>query len=122
MHPTKNGSRSTTEANRRGTSASRRLRSSRRPTRSLASFTTPVCGSGENALFFAGRGQRVTGIDFLEQPIAEVKRKAKERGLDATFLVMDALHLGGLPEVFDSAIDCGTRPLLLFGFSSFVFS
>lgn len=65
------------------------------------------CGTGENALFFAGRGQRVTGIDFLEQPIAEAKRKAKERGLDATFLVIDALHLGDLPEVFDSAIDCG---------------
>jgi cyclopropane fatty-acyl-phospholipid synthase-like methyltransferase len=65
------------------------------------------CGTGENALFFAARGQRVTGIDFLEQPIAEAKRKAKERGLDATFLVMDALHLDDLPEVFDSAIDCG---------------
>lgn len=65
------------------------------------------CGTGENALFFAGRGQRVTGVDFLEQPIAEAKRKAIERGLDATFLVMDARALGDLPEVFDSAIDCG---------------
>ena len=27
------------------------------------------CGTGENALFFAGRGQKVTGIDFLEEPI-----------------------------------------------------
>ncbi|HQU46841.1 MAG: SAM-dependent methyltransferase, partial [Planctomycetia bacterium 21-64-5] len=65
------------------------------------------CGTGENALFFAARGQRVTGIDFLEQPIGEAKRKAKERGLEATFLVMDALHLDDLPEAFDSAIDCG---------------
>ena len=65
------------------------------------------CGTGENALFFAARGQRVTGIDFLEQPIADAKRKAQARGLDATFLVMDALHLSDLPEVFDSAIDCG---------------
>ncbi|HWB10459.1 MAG TPA: class I SAM-dependent methyltransferase [Pirellulales bacterium] len=65
------------------------------------------CGTGENALFFAARGQRVTGVDFLEQPIAEATQKARQRGLDATFLVMDALHLDSLPEVYDSAIDCG---------------
>jgi methylase of polypeptide subunit release factors len=38
------------------------------------------CGTGENALFLAGRGQRVTGIDFLPEPIALAKRKAVERG------------------------------------------
>ena len=65
------------------------------------------CGTGENSLFFAERGHEVTGIDFLEHPIAEAKRKAKERGLAATFLVMDALHLEDIPEVFDSVIDCG---------------
>lgn len=53
------------------------------------------CGTGEN------------GIDFLEQPIAEATRKAHQRGLDATFLVMDALRLEDLPEVSDSALDCG---------------
>jgi SAM-dependent methyltransferase len=65
------------------------------------------CGTGENALFFAQRGHNVTGIDFLEQPIAVAKRKARDRGLRATFLVMDALYLDTLPEVFDSVIDCG---------------
>lgn len=30
------------------------------------------CGTGENALFFAGRGQRVTGIDFLVLRDSEV--------------------------------------------------
>ena len=63
------------------------------------------CGTGENALFFASRGHKVTGIDFLEEPIKRAKQKADERGLQATFLVMDALHLKDLPEVFDSAID-----------------
>ncbi|MBI2480282.1 MAG: class I SAM-dependent methyltransferase, partial [Planctomycetia bacterium] len=52
-------------------------------------------------------GHQVTGIDFLEHPIAEAKRKAQERGLSATFLVMDARHLEDIPEVFDSVIDCG---------------
>lgn len=65
------------------------------------------CGTGENALYFASRGQKVTGIDFLAEPITIAKRKAAERGLTATFLVMDALALKELPEVFDSAIDSG---------------
>lgn len=65
------------------------------------------CGTGENALFFANRGQKVTGIDFLAEPITISKGKAIERGLTATFLVMDALALNELNEVFDSAIDSG---------------
>jgi cyclopropane fatty-acyl-phospholipid synthase-like methyltransferase len=65
------------------------------------------CGTGENALFFAARGHKVTGIDFLEKPIADAKRKAEERNLPATFLVIDALHMEDIPEVFDSVIDCG---------------
>ncbi len=63
------------------------------------------CGTGDNALFFASRGHKVTGIDFLEEPIQRAKRKAAERGLTATFLVLDALALKDLPEVFDSVID-----------------
>ncbi len=65
------------------------------------------CGTGENALFFASRGQTVTGIDFLAEPVEWARRKADERGLTATFLVMDALALKELPEVFDSVIDSG---------------
>jgi cyclopropane fatty-acyl-phospholipid synthase-like methyltransferase len=65
------------------------------------------CGTGENALFFASRGQRVTGIDFLTEPIKLARQKAAQRGLTATFLVMDALALNELQELFDSAIDSG---------------
>ncbi len=65
------------------------------------------CGTGENALYLASRNQTVTGIDFLAEPIDLAKRKAAERGLTATFLVLDALALKELPEVFDSAIDSG---------------
>lgn len=65
------------------------------------------CGTGEIALFFASRGQKVTGIDFLAEPINLAKQKATERGLTATFLVMDALALKELPEVFDNVIDSG---------------
>ena len=65
------------------------------------------CGTGENALHFAARGHKVTGIDFLAEPIARAKRKAAERGLTATFLVMDALTLKDWPERFDNVIDSG---------------
>lgn len=65
------------------------------------------CGTGENALFFAQRGHQVTGIDFVEEAIARAQAKAKARGLDATFLVQDALALEAPPQLFDSAIDSG---------------
>lgn len=65
------------------------------------------CGTGENSLLFASRGQKVTGIDFLSEPISIAKQKAAERGLTATFPVMDALAMKELPEVFDFAIDSG---------------
>jgi SAM-dependent methyltransferase len=65
------------------------------------------CGTGENALFFASRGHAVTGMDFLEAPIAAARRKAKERGINATFRVGDALKLEESSEQFDNAIDSG---------------
>jgi SAM-dependent methyltransferase len=65
------------------------------------------CGTGENALFFAGRGHPVLGVDFLEAPIMAARRKAQERGLDAEFLRRDALTLADLGRTFDSVIDSG---------------
>ena len=35
------------------------------------------CGTGENALFLASRGQRVTGIDFLAVPITLANRRQR---------------------------------------------
>jgi SAM-dependent methyltransferase len=65
------------------------------------------CGTGENALFFAQRGNSVTGIDYLDEPIKRAKQKASERGLSVNFLVMDALALKEVPQVFDNMIDSG---------------
>ena len=65
------------------------------------------CGTGENAFFFASRGNKVTGIDFLAEPITIAKRKATERSLTVTFLVMDALTLKDWTERFDNVIDSG---------------
>jgi SAM-dependent methyltransferase len=65
------------------------------------------CGTGENALFFAETGHPVLGIDFLEGPIQEARRKAKERGLDSEFIQIDALTLSTLGRQFESVIDSG---------------
>ena len=65
------------------------------------------CGTGDNALFFASRGHKVTGIDFIEEAIRRAQGKAAERGLQVTFLVKDALTLKGWAERFDSVIDSG---------------
>jgi cyclopropane fatty-acyl-phospholipid synthase-like methyltransferase len=71
------------------------------------------CGTGENALYFAQRGHPVVGIDFLDFPIREARRKATERGANVDFISMDALTLADFDRKFDSVIDCG----LFHGFS-----
>ena len=65
------------------------------------------CGTGNAALFFAARGQRITGIDFVEEAIRQARSKASERGLSAEFLVKDAMTLGAWDERFASVIDSG---------------
>ena len=65
------------------------------------------CGTGDLALWLAARGCTVTGVDFLDMPLAAAKRKAAERGLNANFLAMDARHVHEISEQFDVATDCG---------------
>ena len=65
------------------------------------------CGTGDTALFFAQRGCRVKGIDFIEEAINRARRKAAERGVQATFTVKDATTLKDWSERFDNVIDSG---------------
>jgi cyclopropane fatty-acyl-phospholipid synthase-like methyltransferase len=65
------------------------------------------CGTGDIALFLAGRGNQVTGIDYLEEPIRRAKQKAAEQGLSANFLVKDATSLNEWSERFDNVVDSG---------------
>jgi cyclopropane fatty-acyl-phospholipid synthase-like methyltransferase len=65
------------------------------------------CGTGENALFFAARGLRVTGIDFVKDAVLRARGKADERGLAVEFLVKDATQLADWDKRFASVIDCG---------------
>jgi len=62
---------------------------------------------GRERHVFCRAGHKVTGIDFLEEPITRAKQKAADRGMAATFLVMDALMLNDWLEEFDNVIDSG---------------
>ena len=63
-------------------------------------FAGPVldagCGTGENALQIAALGLPVLGVDVAETALSIAREKAAARGLDADFVVADALHLDGL--------------------------
>ncbi|MHB8898554.1 MAG: class I SAM-dependent methyltransferase, partial [Thermoguttaceae bacterium] len=65
------------------------------------------CGTGDNALFFAARGQLVVGIDFVSAPLETARRKARQLGIFSEFRQFDALELKCLDRRFDSVIDCG---------------
>ena len=65
------------------------------------------CGTGENALYLAGLGFEVVGIDIVPTAVEKALSKAKKRSLDAVFLVWDALRLQGLQRRFNTVIDSG---------------
>src|SRR5271157_4835638 len=65
------------------------------------------CGTGENLLYLAARGHEAWGIDFVPVAIERAKAKAAQRGIDAHFIVGNALELTKLGRQFDTVIDCG---------------
>ena len=65
------------------------------------------CGTGDLAIWLAGRGHTVTGVDFLPGPLEVARSKAAAAGVEANFLEMDALAIGEIPEQFDAVTDCG---------------
>ena len=67
----------------------------------------PGCGTGEHALLAASLGHEVVGVDLSAKAIELAITKATERGIEARFLVADALRLADLGEQFDTVLDCG---------------
>jgi len=65
------------------------------------------CGTGENAILFAGLGMEVLGVDAAPLAIEKAKRKASEKGSRAAFVVGDALRLEELDRRFDTVTDSG---------------
>jgi cyclopropane fatty-acyl-phospholipid synthase-like methyltransferase len=65
------------------------------------------CGTGEHALYFAGEGHDVWGIDSAPAAIQKAGEKAAQRGLPVHFCVLDARDLSRLNRTFDTATDSG---------------
>ena len=65
------------------------------------------CGTGEHALMAAALGLEATGFDVAATAIAIANTKARDRGLEARFLQLNALVLASLGEEFDTVLDCG---------------
>lgn len=65
------------------------------------------CGTGEHVLLAASLGHHTVGVDISAKAIELAITKATERGLEARFLVADALRLVDLGEQFDTVLDCG---------------
>ncbi|WP_020496006.1 class I SAM-dependent methyltransferase [Sciscionella marina] len=63
------------------------------------------CGLGDNALFLAERGHRVTGVDGSPTALGKAREKAGARGLDARFVQADATTLEGVEPGFDTVLD-----------------
>jgi cyclopropane fatty-acyl-phospholipid synthase-like methyltransferase len=73
----------------------------------IGNVLDPGCGTGEHALLAASLGHKVIGIDLSATAIDLAMAKATERGIEARFLVADALGLVDLREQFDTVLDCG---------------
>jgi SAM-dependent methyltransferase len=65
------------------------------------------CGTGDNALHVAALGLHVLGVDVAETALSIAREKAASRGIDADFVVADALRLDRLGRVFETVLDCG---------------
>jgi SAM-dependent methyltransferase len=63
------------------------------------------CGVGGNAIFLAGLGYRVTGIDSAVGAIGRAQQDAADRGVDVEFAVADAVGLDGYEGRFDTVVD-----------------
>jgi SAM-dependent methyltransferase len=63
------------------------------------------CGLGDNAIFLAGRGYRVTGFDAAPTAIAQARERVAARGVDVTFVVADATRLDGFEQRFHTVLD-----------------
>ncbi|GAA1966080.1 class I SAM-dependent methyltransferase [Amycolatopsis minnesotensis] len=63
------------------------------------------CGLGNNAIFLASRGHRVTGVDGSETALATARQRAETAGQAVDFAVGDATRLDGFENRFDTVVD-----------------
>jgi SAM-dependent methyltransferase len=63
------------------------------------------CGLGENAIFLASRGLRVTGVDGAEAALRTARERAAERGVEVTFTHTEVTTFAGVEQRFDTVLD-----------------
>ncbi|WP_405059215.1 class I SAM-dependent methyltransferase [Kribbella sp. NBC_01505] len=63
------------------------------------------CGLGDNAIYLAGKGYQVLGLDAAATAIERARERARELGVEVEFEVADALKLDGFDGRFDSVLD-----------------
>lgn len=65
------------------------------------------CGLGDNAVYLAANGYRVTGLDISPAALRTAGQRAESAGVAVTFAVSDATALDGYTDAFDTVIDSG---------------
>lgn len=65
------------------------------------------CGTGTNVITLAQHGWEVTGVDFIPRSIHLARHKAKQAGIQATFIIDSVARLHGLDASFDLILDMG---------------
>lgn len=65
------------------------------------------CGLGDNAVYLAKNGYRVTGLDISPTALITAERRATDAGVDVKFAVADSTKLEGYADAFDTVIDSG---------------
>jgi SAM-dependent methyltransferase len=64
------------------------------------------CGSGELAIYAAGKGYDVLGVDFSPKAVEQADARAREARSGASFAARDMLSLAGSGLRFNTVLDC----------------
>ena len=65
------------------------------------------CGLGDNSVYLAKNGYRVTGLDISPTALITAERRASDAGVEVTFAVTDSTKLEGYTDAFDTIVDSG---------------
>lgn len=67
------------------------------------------CGTGDNSIYLARHGWRVTGVDYVPKAVATARAKAAADGVDVRFSEVDVTDLcsAGLGSDFALIVDSG---------------
>ena len=65
------------------------------------------CGLGDNAIYLAKNGYKVTGLDISPTALTTAGQRADDAGVEVIFAVADSTKLDGYTDAFDTVIDSG---------------